>query len=127
MWFPLSLARIKLFNARRLENILLVDRLGCSLLHLAQEILLVGDLGQVHPLAFLHPGHVSRRELRQGDPTTTTVSRVALKWSFYHAGRFSALYRSQFGELPGQTLRRVRPSRHFVLEDLIDTETAATA
>jgi transcriptional regulator GlxA family with amidase domain len=68
-----------------------------------------------------------RRELRQGDPTTTTVSRVALKWSFYHAGRFSALYRSQFGELPGQTLRRVRPSRHFVLENLIETETAATA
>ena len=36
------------------------------LLHLAQEVLLEGDLGQVHPLAFLEPVHVAGRNLGQG-------------------------------------------------------------
>ncbi|WP_245571399.1 AraC family transcriptional regulator [Neorhizobium alkalisoli] len=34
-----------------------------------------------------------------------SVKAVALKWSFAHIGRFSALYRKRFGEFPSRTLR----------------------
>jgi AraC-like DNA-binding protein len=35
----------------------------------------------------------------------TSVTDVATRWGFYHLGRFSALYRQTYGELPSQTLR----------------------
>ena len=31
---------------------------------------------------------------------------VAMRWGFWHLGRFSAEYRGFFGESPGRTLRR---------------------
>ena len=37
---------------------------------------------------------------------TTDVTQVALKYGFSHLGRFSAYYRSTFGELPSETARR---------------------
>ena len=36
----------------------------------------------------------------------TTVAAVAREWGFGHLGRFSAAYRSRFGERPSDTLRR---------------------
>ncbi len=38
----------------------------------------------------------------------TTVTAVALASGFVELGRFSALYRQRYGEVPSQTLRRVR-------------------
>jgi AraC-like DNA-binding protein len=35
----------------------------------------------------------------------TTVAEVARTWGFGHLGRFSATYRSRFGELPSESLR----------------------
>lgn len=35
-----------------------------------------------------------------------TVTDIAMKWGFYHCGRFSAYYKAQFGELPSETLLR---------------------
>jgi len=40
---------------------------------------------------------------------TTEVTDVALRWGFVHLGRFSAAYKTAFGEAPGITLRRRRP------------------
>lgn len=40
------------------------------------------------------------------------VTRVALGLGFNHAGRFSALYRQTFGELPSETLKRAFRRRH---------------
>jgi AraC-like DNA-binding protein len=37
-----------------------------------------------------------------------TVTSAAMEWGFCHLGRFSALYRRHFGELPSETLRRAR-------------------
>ena len=40
----------------------------------------------------------------------TVIRDVANRWGFWHMGSFAADYRKQFGELPSETLRRVRGS-----------------
>lgn len=47
-----------------------------------------------------------RAELRYHAVGEATVSEVARRWGFAHAGRFSAAYAKRFGELPSETLRR---------------------
>ncbi len=47
-------------------------------------------------------------ELCLADSKSMTVTQVAMTWGFYHPGRFSAAYRTLFGELPSATLARVR-------------------
>ncbi|MEJ8847889.1 AraC family transcriptional regulator [Variovorax rhizosphaerae] len=48
----------------------------------------------------------ARQALLQATPATT-VTDVALQNGFFHLGRFSALYKSSFGESPKATLARV--------------------
>jgi AraC family transcriptional regulator, ethanolamine operon transcriptional activator len=50
--------------------------------------------------------HRVRQALRVGTRATTTVSREALKWGFWHFGDFAKSYRTCFGESPSETLRR---------------------
>jgi transcriptional regulator GlxA family with amidase domain len=38
-----------------------------------------------------------------------SVTSVAMRWGFYHLGRFSGLYAAHFGELPSVTRRSARP------------------
>ncbi|MGQ4615869.1 AraC-like ligand-binding domain-containing protein [Nocardia sp. R7R-8] len=47
----------------------------------------------------------ARDDLLYADPARVTVTSVALRWGFSHLGRFSALYRTTFGESPSDTLR----------------------
>ena len=44
-------------------------------------------------------------ELMHADPSKTTVSAVAARWGFAHAGRFAVTYRQVYGRSPHQTLR----------------------
>jgi AraC-like DNA-binding protein len=46
-----------------------------------------------------------RAQLRDAEPTMTTVRSVAERWGFAHLGRFAATYAQAFGELPSETLR----------------------
>ena len=51
--------------------------------------------------------HRVRQALRTATLASTTVTREALRWGFWHFGHFSSDYKRQFGELPSQTLKRV--------------------
>ncbi|MCW5714786.1 MAG: helix-turn-helix domain-containing protein [Bauldia sp.] len=42
----------------------------------------------------------ARRDLRLARQRGDSVSAIAMKWGFWHLGRFSAYYREQFGEYP---------------------------
>ena len=47
----------------------------------------------------------ARRDLQFGS-ADESVATIAMRWGFTHLGKFSALYRSRFGELPSETRRR---------------------
>lgn len=47
----------------------------------------------------------SHADLRRSDRDQTSVADIARAWGFGHLGRFSAAYRTRFGELPSETLR----------------------
>ncbi|MBD1589907.1 helix-turn-helix domain-containing protein [Pseudomonas typographi] len=47
-----------------------------------------------------------RRDLLQAPRASTTVAEVAMRWAFWHLGRFAGSYRLLFGEWPSQTLAR---------------------
>jgi AraC-like DNA-binding protein len=51
-------------------------------------------------LQYVHDGLVA------ASPDRTTVTVIAGRWGFSNFGRFASQYRAEFGELPGQTLRR---------------------
>jgi transcriptional regulator GlxA family with amidase domain len=50
--------------------------------------------------------HRVRQALLATTHGSSTVSAEALKWGFWHFGEFSRAYKSCFGELPSDTLRR---------------------
>lgn len=51
--------------------------------------------------------HGARRAILLSGPAAPGgIKRIALDWGFWHLGRFSAEYKSQFGELPTATLAR---------------------
>jgi AraC-like DNA-binding protein len=49
--------------------------------------------------------HHAHQELLASTPIQTTVTAVAARWGFLHAGRFSALYRQTYGQSPYTTLK----------------------
>jgi len=61
----------------------------------------------VPPLRYLtlHRLHQVRAALRVSEPEATTVTAMAARFGFWHAGPFAAEYRRLFGEPPSQTLR----------------------
>ena len=48
--------------------------------------------------------HRARQDLQKADAESTTVSRIAVNWGFWHLGEFSIAYRKCFDEMPSQTL-----------------------
>ncbi|MGX5726131.1 helix-turn-helix domain-containing protein [Metapseudomonas otitidis] len=48
----------------------------------------------------------ARRDLLRASTHETTVSEIAMRWSFWHLGRFAETYFSMFGEHPSKTLCR---------------------
>ncbi len=67
--------------------------------------------------------HARQTLLASDARTTTTVSQVALGSGFRQLGRFAARYSRRFGELPSETLRRIRRSRPDAFEDVNDEAT----
>jgi AraC-like DNA-binding protein len=62
----------------------------------------------VGPMAWLKERRLERvhAELAAADPETVSVTEVALRWRFWHLGRFARNYQLRFGESPSQTLKR---------------------
>jgi len=48
--------------------------------------------------------HRVHQDLRKANPKSTTVSRIAVDWGFWHLGEFSIAYKSCFDEMPSETL-----------------------
>lgn len=61
------------------------------------------------PLRYLRDRRLdaAQRSLLAADPDAATVAECAKQLGFFHLGRFASAYRSAFGELPSETLRRV--------------------
>lgn len=49
---------------------------------------------------------LAREKLTVARPGTTTVGAIAARCGFTHHGRFARDYRSRYGEVPSETLRR---------------------
>ncbi|MFD9690808.1 helix-turn-helix transcriptional regulator [Kitasatospora sp. NPDC059088] len=47
----------------------------------------------------------AHRDLLAADPATATVTGIAMRWGFAHQGHFAGLYRTAYGQAPGDTLR----------------------
>jgi AraC-like DNA-binding protein len=92
----------------------------CAAIGVAERTLRVAceeHLGMA-PIRFLslRRMHLVHRALRQADPLTTTVTRVATDHGFWELGRFSVAYRTFFGESPSESLRRPPEDRPICLK-----------
>lgn len=47
----------------------------------------------------------AHRDLRTAGQSGETISQIAMRWGFWHLGRFSGYYADLFGETPSQTLK----------------------
>ena len=52
--------------------------------------------------------HQVRHSLLAAPPGSTTIAIEALRWGFWHFGEFARAYNDCFGELPSDTLLRIR-------------------
>lgn len=77
------------------------------------------------PLAWLRDARLTRARdaLLAAGGRAATVSEIAVASGFTQLGRFAALYCRRFGELPSETLRRLRRPRPDAFEDGDDEAT----
>jgi AraC-like DNA-binding protein len=68
--------------------------------------------------------HLVRRALLRADASKTTVTHIVTNYGFWELGRFSVAYRTLFGELPSETLRRPAqdPHVHLIRPTTLPTE-----
>lgn len=83
----------------------LADAAGVSVRQLQQSFLRYADMP---PTVWLRNRRLNavRRDLLAADPGQVTVAEVAMRWSFWHLGRFSQAYHGLFGEYPKETLKK---------------------
>ncbi|MCC6983976.1 MAG: helix-turn-helix domain-containing protein [Bauldia sp.] len=65
------------------------------------------DVLGVSPSAWLRVRRLNgaHRDLREVRATGESVSAIAMKWGFWHLGRFSAYYHTHFGRYPSATVQ----------------------
>lgn len=95
-------------EARRYESVYLAEICAAArvsertLRTCCQEYL---GMGPIHYL-WLRRMHLAHRALRSADPSSMTVTGVAMEYGFWELGRFSVQYHGLFGEAPSATLHR---------------------
>lgn len=77
---------------------------GLSVRSLTQAIRRYREITPTTLLQRIRLEHV-HTDLQAANPATDSVSTIARRWGFIHPGRFSAIYRARFGQLPSKTLR----------------------
>ncbi len=85
----------------------------CQAVCISQRSLQYGfqDMLGMGPMAFVKVQrlHGIRRALLYADPKPETVAQIAHQWGFFSLGHFARDYKTMFGELPSETLRRTVP------------------
>ena len=74
-----------------------------SLNYICQEVLGVGPKHNLN----LRRLHLVHRELRKAVPGQANVTQIATQYGFWELGRFAAVYRKTFGQLPSEILRQI--------------------
>jgi AraC-like DNA-binding protein len=69
---------------------------------------------QVSPTGYINARRMNtvRRDLVTADPSSQTVTNIAMRNGFTHLDRFSVNYRMHFGESPRQTLTTKKARHH---------------
>lgn len=90
-----------LHGAIRLEDICAVAGVGVRTL----QRCFVSHFG-ISPTGYIKARRLNaaRRDLVAADPSSLSVTKIALRNGFSHLGRFSVDYRAHFGESPSETL-----------------------
>src|SRR3954454_14110350 len=111
-------------QARRPSRAELVARVDDFLRDNINEPITVGDLSRMagvsertlrsafHDVLGISPKQWALKQrltaaheaLLAADPTTTTVTEVAMSYGFFELGRFAGRYRMTFGQMPSETL-----------------------
>lgn len=85
----------------------------CQALYVSKRSLFYGfeDMFGVSPMAYLKIQRLQtvRRSLKVATPETASVANIARQFGFWSPGHFSRDYKTMFGELPSETLRRTAP------------------
>lgn len=91
------------------ENIAIEDVASVSNVSLRKLYVLFKLYGQESPRDFIQSLKLERvRTDLQRARSSDNVTDIAMRYGFSHLGRFSAVYKARFGELPSQTLSRSR-------------------
>jgi AraC-like DNA-binding protein len=73
------------------------------------RVCISGRLGvSPHAYFILRRLDYCKRALAAANPGAASVTAIATQCGFNELGRFAAIYRHHFGELPSETLRRTR-------------------
>lgn len=91
------------------DNIAIEDIANVSNVSLRKLYLLFKMYAQESPRDFILNLKLDRvRTDLQRARSSDSVTEIAMRYGFSHLGRFSAVYKARFGELPSQTLNRSR-------------------
>jgi AraC-like DNA-binding protein len=101
--------RVEAYFESHLSDPLRVDALCAAVgtnLHTLERAFL--DVHGVSPKKFLtlHRLARARKDLMQRGSRAGSVTEIAMKWGFFHLGRFAADYKAVFHESPSETLGR---------------------
>lgn len=71
------------------------------------------DVLDLNPVSFLRALRLNgvRRALKRTSVQSGTIADIAARWGFWHLSHFAADYKTMFGELPSETLRRTHDFR----------------
>ncbi len=68
------------------------------------------DVLGISPMQYLRAVRLNavRRDIKRNVDPAASVNDIAARWGFWNQGRFGAIYRQQFDELPSETHNRIK-------------------